>query len=143
MATTSAQPPPAVGAAAEHEAQTVVGLVRQMLDELSTLFRQEVRLASAEISRTLSSLLVGATSVAVAGVVLFAGLLVLLAAAVLGLAVALPAWLAALIVGVAVVVIGVALLGVGRAKFRKTNVKPVYTAESLNRDKDVFTRRTS
>jgi uncharacterized membrane protein YqjE len=141
MATTSAQPPSALDERAEHEAQTTLGLLRQMLDEVSVLFRQEVRLASAELSSSLSTLLQGVTSVAVAGAVMFAGLLVLLAAAVLGLALALPPWLAALIIGAAAIVVGLALLGVGRAKFRDTKLKPAHTVESLSKDKDVLTRR--
>jgi hypothetical protein len=143
MATSSAQPPSALGAAAEHEAQTTLGLLRRVLDELSILFRQEVRLALAELSRSLTGLLRSATSFAVAGAVLFAGLLMLLAAAVLGLAVAVPAWLAALIIGCAAVMVGFALLGIGRAKLRATSMKPEYSAESISKDKDVLTRRVS
>ncbi len=142
MATTSAQPPAGFEGDAG-EAQTTLGLVRHLLDELALLFRQEVRLATAEVSRSLTKLLTGATSVAVAGAVLFAGLLVLLAAAVLGLALALPAWLAALVVGVVAILIGVALLGVGRSKFKAAHLKPEHTIDSLTKDKDVLTRRTA
>ncbi len=142
MATTSAQPPPALDAG-ERETQTTLGLVRHLLDELALLFRQEVRLATAEVSRSLTTLLTGATSVAVAGAVLFAGLLVLLAAAVLGLALALPAWLAALVVGAVVILVGFALLALGRAKFKEVHLKPEHTVASLSKDKDVLTRRKS
>lgn len=142
MATTSAQPTPGL-AEADRDPQTTLGLLRQLLDELSLLFRQEVRLATAEVSRSLSSLVTGATSLAAAAAVLFAGLLVLLAAAVLGLSLALPAWLAALVVGAAAMLVGFALLGAGRAKFRATTVKPEHTVESLSKDKDVLTRRTT
>ncbi len=141
MATPSA--PPTTGPPTGEEAQTTLGLVRHMLDELSTLFRQEVRLASAEISHALTSLVAGATSLALAGAVLFAGLLVLLAAAVLGLALALPAWLAALVVGFAAIIVGLVLLSAGRAGFRKAELKPRHSVESLSKDKDVLTRRKS
>ncbi len=140
MATTSAQPTPGL-AEPDLDSQTTVGLLRKLLDELSLLFRQEVRLATAELSRSLTNLVTGATSVAAAAAVLFAGLLVLLAAAVLGLALAMPAWLAALVIGVAVILLGFALLNLGRAKFRATTVKPEHTVESLSKDKDVLTRR--
>ncbi len=142
MATTSARPPAELEGD-PGETQTTLGLVRHLLDELALLFRQEVRLATAEVSRSLTTLLTGATSVAVAGAVLFAGLLVLLAAAVLGLALALPAWLAALVVGVVAILIGVALLGVGRSKFKAVHLKPEHTVDSLTKDKDVLTRRTA
>lgn len=139
MATTSAQPP----TAAEREGQTTLGLVGHLLDEVSLLFRQEVRLATVEVSRSFSSLLTGATSLAVAGVVLFAGFLVLLAAAVLALALAMPTWAAALIVGGVVTFIGAGLLIAGRAKVRATNLKRAAerSVESLREDKDVLTRR--
>jgi Putative Actinobacterial Holin-X, holin superfamily III len=144
MATTTVEPTPDLDTA-ERESQTTLALVRQLLDELTLLFRQEVRLATAEASRSLGSLLTGVTSFAVAGAVLFAGLLVLLAAAVLGLALVLPAWGAALVVGAAVILIGVGLLGAGRAKVRSTNVKAAAerTAASLREDKDVLTRRAT
>jgi putative superfamily III holin-X len=125
------------------EPQKISELVRHLLDQLSTLFRQELSLAIAELSRSLTALLVGATSVAVAGALLFAGLLVLLSAAVIALALVLPAWLAALVVGVGVVLIGAALLGVGVSRFKAASVAPKRSAESLRKDKDVLTHRTS
>jgi uncharacterized membrane protein YqjE len=128
---------------ARMEPQKVSELVRHLLDQVTTLFRQELSLAIAELSRSLSALIAGATSVAVAGALLFAGLLVLLFAAVLGLALVLPAWLAAVIVGVVVVLIGAALLGVGVSRFKAATVPPKRSAESLRKDKDVLTRRTS
>jgi uncharacterized membrane protein len=125
------------------EPQKITDLVRHLLDQVSTLFRQELSLATAELSRSLSALIVGITSVAVAGALLFAGLLVLLFAAVSGLALVLPAWLSAVIVGVVVVLIGASLLGVGVSRFNAATVPPKRSAESLRKDKDVLTQRTS
>jgi hypothetical protein len=125
------------------EPQKISDLVRHLLDQVSTLFRQELSLATAELSRTLTALIVGVTSVAVAGALLFAGLLVLLFAAVTGLALVLPAWLAAVVVGVVVVLIGASLLGVGVSRFKAAAVPPKRSGESLRKDKDVLTRRTS
>jgi len=123
--------------------QTIRELVRHLLVQLSTLFRQELSLATAELSQSLTVVLGGATSVAVAGALLFAGLLVLLFAAVLGLAFVVPAWLAAVLVGVIVLLIGALLLGLGLSRFRATNLQPRRTAESLRKDKDVLTRQGS
>jgi uncharacterized membrane protein len=125
------------------EPQKITDLVRHLLDQVSTLFRQELSLATAELSRSLSALIVGITSVAIAGALLFAGLLVLLFAAVSGLALVLPAWLSAVIVGVVVVLIGASLLGVGVSRFKAATVPPKRSAESLRKDKDVLTQRTS
>lgn len=142
MATTSAQPTRAAAPTSGADApQTTVQLLRRLLDELSTLFRQELRLALAEISRSVSQLLLGVSSIAVAGAVLFASLLLLLAAAVLALAQALPAWLAAAIVGSAAALAGYLLLRAGRSRFTATALKPEHSAESLRRDKDVLMRR--
>jgi membrane-bound ClpP family serine protease len=127
----------------EQDPETALGLVRHLLEEVSLLFRQEVRLATAEVSHRLATLIAGVTSVAAAAAVLFCGLLVLLAAAVLALALAMPAWLAALVVGALCLIVGFVLLGVGRAKFRATNLKPERTVESLAKDKDVLARRTT
>jgi predicted phage tail protein len=125
------------------EPQKISELVRHLLDQVSTLFRQELSLATAELSRSLSALIAGTTSVAVAGALLFAGLLVLLSAAVIGLSLVLPAWLAAVVVGVVVVLIGASLLRVGVSRFRAATVPPKRTGESLRKDKDVLTRQAS
>jgi hypothetical protein len=118
-----------------------LALVRRLLDELSVLFRQEVRLAIAEVSSSLRSLTVGTASIAAAAALLFAGMLMLLAAAVLGLSLVLPAWLAALLVGLAVIGGGVIALRIGSGRLRAAAVKPARSAQSLVRDKDVLTRR--
>jgi uncharacterized membrane protein YqjE len=134
------------GHAPPHEAedlnsQSVFGLVRKFTDELSTLFRQELALATAEITRSLRMLLVGAGAVAAGGAVLFAGLLLLLAAAVLGLATVVYPWLSALIIGVVVAFVGYLMIHLGTKRVSTTSVKPSMTVDSLRRDKEVLTRR--
>ena len=124
------------------EPQKVTELVRHLLDQVATLFRQELSLAIAEASRSLRALIVAIASVAVAGALLFAGLLVLLFAAVTGLALVLPAWLSAVVVGGVVILIGASVLGVGISRFKATTVPPKRSVESLRKDKDVLTGRT-
>ena len=142
MATTPHGPSPPVGTAnGDRESQSAFGLLRRLTDELATLLRQELALATAEISRSMRVLLAGAASVAVGGAVLFTGLLAMLAAAVLGLATVLAPWLAALVIGVAVAVIGIVLVSVGIRSLDPSTLKPARTAESLRRDRDVITRR--
>lgn len=123
------------------EPQKISELVRHLVDQVSTLFRQELSLAIAELSRSLTAVIVGLTSVAVAGALLFAGLLVLLFAAVTGLALVLPAWLAAVVVGAVVVLIGASLLGVGISRFKAATVPPKRSAASLRKDKEVLTQQ--
>lgn len=120
---------------------TIRKLLRHLLDQLSMLFRQELSLARAELSQSLTSLRAGAVSVALAGALLFAGLLLLLFAAVLAFALIVPAWLAAVLVGVIVLLIGASLLGLGVSRFRATSIQPKLSGESLRKDREILTRR--
>jgi hypothetical protein len=127
--------------AQEREAQSTLDLMRRLLNEVATLFRQELALARAEFMRSISRLLVSATSIATGAAVLYAGFLTLLAAAVLGLAHAVAPWLAALIVGVVVGVIGYIMVHAGIKAMANGAAKPELSTESLKRDKDVLTRK--
>jgi len=134
--------PPSALEAEDRGAQSIPTLVHRLTHELSRLFRQELALATAELTQTASKTL-GALSAAAAGAgVLYAGLLVLLAAAVLGLSQVMAAWLAALIVGVVVSVVGVGTLVAGTRKVPDT-MRPRRTARSVSKDKDVLTRKAS
>jgi ABC-type multidrug transport system fused ATPase/permease subunit len=121
--------------------QSTLDLVRRLTDDIRALFRQEVALATAEISGAISNLMRGASSIALAAALLFGGYLVLLAAVVLGLAEFLPPWVAALIVGFALSAIGYSLLRSGQTKLESVELKPHHVAKSLRRDKDVLTRK--
>lgn len=143
MATTPYGPSsPTAGASnRDRESQSAFGLLRRLTDELATLLRQELALATAEVTRSMRVVLAGAASLAVGGAVLYTGLLVMLAAAVLGLATVLHPWLAALVIGAAVTVIGVVLVTIGIRSLDPSTLKPSRTTESLRRDKDVIIRR--
>lgn len=133
---------PSVGAAADdRRSQSAMDLLRRLTDELATLLRQELVLASAEVTRAMRLLLASAGALAVGGAVLFAGILAMLAAAVLGLATVLQPWLAALVIGAAVAVIGITLLSVSIRSLDPATLKPARTTESLRKDRDVITRR--
>jgi hypothetical protein len=119
------------------------GLLQRLTGELSTLFRQEVALAGAEVFRSLMTLLLSLASVASGGAVLYAGFLLLLVAAVCGLAYVLPMWLAACAVGLAAVLFGCVLVVVGRRKLQSADLLPTRSPRSLRRDKDVLTRSGS
>jgi hypothetical protein len=125
---------------ADRNSETTLNLVRRLTREVSTLFRQELALAGAELSRSLMTLLVSVVSVASGGAVLYAGFLLLLVAAVCGLAYVLPIWLASLAVGLAVTLVGVALIVAGRNKLKSSDLIPTRSPHSLRRDKDVLTR---
>jgi hypothetical protein len=142
MATTPYGPTPTSGAMSDgRESQTAFGLLRRLVDELTTLIRQELALATAEISRSLRAMLTGAASLAVGAAVLFTGFLAMLAAAVLGLATVLAPWLAALVIGAAIAIVGVVLVMVGIRSLDPSILKPSRTEQSLRRDKDLIIRR--
>ncbi|MBV8975348.1 MAG: phage holin family protein [Sinobacteraceae bacterium] len=128
--------------AAATDGDSAMYLVRRLLDEVSTLFRQEISLASAEVSRSVSQAKAGVGSVATGGAVAFAGLLFLLGALVLGLSRVMAPWLAALIVGGVAAVIGLILLKAGKNRLDVDALKPRHTQESLRRDKELLERRT-
>lgn len=88
-------------------------LISRLTEQISTLVRDEARLAQAEVTQKAKRLGIGAGLFGGAGLVAFFGLAVLISAAVLALAEALPPWLAALIVAVVLFAVAgvLALLG--------------------------------
>ncbi|MGY1747344.1 phage holin family protein [Blastococcus sp. SYSU D00695] len=100
-------PPPAPQDASTGE------LISRLTEQISTLVRDEARLAQAEVTQKAKRLGVGAGLFGGAGLVAFFGVAVLVSAAVLGLAEVLPAWLAALVVAVVLLAVAgvLALLG--------------------------------
>ena len=88
----SALPPPA-----DPSDRSVGELVRSLSEDLTTLVRNEIRLAQAEVSDKAKKAGVGIGAFGGAGVVALYGLGVLIAAAVLGLSAVVSPWLAALI----------------------------------------------
>jgi hypothetical protein len=125
----------------ERGRETMAGLLRRLLDEVSTLFRKEIALAKAEVSEALSEAKLAAISMASGGAVLFAGILVLLAAAVLALTHVVPDWLAALIVGGIVAVIGFAMIQAGKKKLDRGALNADRTQRALQQDKEMVQRR--
>ena len=98
---------------------SVGDLIRNMSADLSTLVRDEIRLAQAEVGEKAKKAGIGIGAFGGAGVVALYGLGVLIAAAVLGVSNVVSPWLAALIVGVVLfVVAGIAAL-IGKKQLSK------------------------
>ena len=110
-------------------------LMHDLTDQVSTLVRDEVRLATAELKTKGKNAGLGAGMLGAAGVMAAYGGLVAIACAVLALALALPAWLAALIVAVALFVAAgmLALLGRGRLR-RGTPPVPEQAVQNVQQD---------
>ena len=122
--------------------RSIGALVSELSQETTTLLQQEIALAKTEMSEKVSQVSTGLVSLAIGGLVLFAGILVLLDALVFGLGELMPPdltpWLPALIVGVIVTVIGAILLQKGRSNLQTTNLMPQRTAASLQRDTETI-----
>lgn len=88
-------------------------LIARVSADLSTLVRDELRLAQLEMTVKAKKAGLGAGLFGAAGVFAWFGVGALVAAAILGLATAVDAWLAAIIIGVALFVIAgiIALVG--------------------------------
>lgn len=89
-------------------------LIGQLTEQLSTLVRNEARLAQAEVTQKAKRLGIGAGLFGGAGLLGFLGLAVLVSAAVLGLAEVLAPWLAALVVAVVLFAVAGVLALVGK-----------------------------
>lgn len=121
------------------------GILRELRDETSLLFRQEVELAKTEAGEKARSVGQKAAGMAVGGAVAYAGLIVLLIAlgglAAQGLVEAgldegLAAWLGLGIVGTLTAIIGAVMLAKAKAELRKESLKPERTIQSLREDKE-------
>lgn len=115
--------------------RNVVDLFGDVVDQTTTLFRQEVRLAKAEIGEKISRAGGAASRVGVGAVFLIAALVILLEAAVEWLAfIDVPHRWGALGVGLVVAIIGAILLRKGMNDVSVSGLTPHRTAEQLQRD---------
>jgi xanthine/uracil permease len=103
--------------------------------ETTTLVRQEVQLAKAELTQSATEAARGIGMLLAGGAVAYAGLLFLLLAIVFGLIEAgWDAWLSALVVGLVVVAIGAVLVLRARESLKPANLAPQKTVETLKED---------
>lgn len=111
-------------------------LVGKMTETMSTLVRDEIQLAQAQLTEKGKSLGTGGGLLAGAGVFGLFGFGWLLHTAYLALALALPEWASALIVAVFVLIVA-AILGLVGRKMLKEAPSP-QTKQNLQRDLDAF-----
>ena len=123
--------------------RSIGDVVSDLTREVSTLFREEVALAKAEIQETVTRVIKDAAMIVVGGFVAYTGLLVLIAAAVLALALVVAPWLSALIVGVVIIAIGAILLLRGINDFQNVSMAPERTVRTLKEDAEVVKEKLS
>ena len=117
-------------------------LVQDLSRQTSTLIRQEMRLAQAELTEKGKHASRGAGMFGGAGVIALYGVGALIAAAILGLATVLEAWIAAAAVGVGLLLIAGILALTGKKEIEEaTPRKPELAIESVQRDVDTVKAR--
>ena len=123
---------------------TIGALLTELRDEGTTLLRQEVALAKAELSETASRLGRNSAKVATGGAVAYAGGIVLLIGvgalagrglARLGMPPDAAQWLGFVIVGAIVALIGWSMLAKAKRALRDTSLTPRETIASLKQSR--------
>lgn len=110
-------------------------LVHDLTQDISTLVRDEMRLAQAELAEKGKRAGVGIGMFSAAGLLAFFGLAALITTAILALSLALPGWLAALIVAVVLFVVAGIVAMAGKSNVQQaTPPAPERTIESIKED---------
>ncbi|WP_417422351.1 phage holin family protein [Halomonas sp.] len=122
------------------QGSSVGSLLSTVMQEITSLVRNEAELAKAEMSEKTHQVMASIATIAIAGAVLLGGFLTLLAALVFVLNEVLPPdmtpWLSAIIVGVVVTLIGFIMLKGGMKQLQARNLMPNRTISSLRHDKE-------
>jgi hypothetical protein len=127
--------------ATSNDNRSLGDLFAELSRETGVLIRQEVQLATTEMTAKARAAGRHAATVAAGGALAHAGLLVLLAAIVIGLAeLGIPGWLSALIVAIVTMIAGVLLANAGISNLRRTSVAPTQTIETLKETASWTTR---
>ncbi|HYP42038.1 MAG TPA: phage holin family protein [Chloroflexia bacterium] len=110
-------------------------LFAELARETSTLVRQEVALARAELSQKAGQVGRDLGFLAIGGAIAYAGLLAIIAAIIIALAtLGLPWWLSALLVGLVVAGIGYFLVQKGLSALKRESLAPRQTLDTLKED---------
>jgi hypothetical protein len=110
-------------------------LVQDLSRQTSTLIRQEMRLAQAELAEKGRHAGKGAGMFGGAGLVALYGVGALIAAAILGLATVIEPWIAAAAIGVGLLLVAGILALTGKKELEEAGPpKPEQTLESVQRD---------
>jgi MFS family permease len=120
---------------ARNDERSLGELFGDLARDMGVLVRQEVQLATTEMTHKASRAAQDVGMIAVGGLVAYAGLLAILGAVIVGLAAAgFGWWQAALLVGVIVAVIGGLLVQRGLAALKHADLAPRKTMETLKED---------
>ena len=116
------------------EQVSVGALLGSLARDTGLLVRQEVQLASVEMTLKAKAAARNAALVAIGGGLALAGLLAFMLAAIFGLQLVMPMWLASLIVGFVIVGAGYALVQKGLSALAHIDPLPKRTIKTLKGD---------
>ena len=118
------------------EDESIGSLVGRLSSDVSTLMRQELALAKAELREEATKAAKGAGMLGGAGLAGYFVALFLSLTLMWALGGALDLWLAALIVAVLWAIVAAVLFVMGRKQMKQVNPKPEQTVETLKEDKE-------
>jgi TRAP-type C4-dicarboxylate transport system permease small subunit len=120
---------------ARRDDRTLGELFADLARDTGVLVRQEVGLATNEMTHKATRVAQQLAVLAVGGFVLYAGFLGLLTAAIIGLAtLGLPWWIAALVVGAVICVAGAVVVQRGLSSLKRADLAPRQTMQTLKED---------
>lgn len=118
-------------------------LFSDLTREMTTLVRQEVRLATTEIGQKSSVIGKNVAFLAVGGAIAYAGLLAIIAAVIMIFAVFIPWWLSALIVGIGIAGVGYFLVQKGIDSLKEIDLTPKQTLRTIKEDVEWAKQQTN
>jgi uncharacterized membrane protein YqjE len=122
-------------ASADHQEPSTGELVKRLSEQVSTLVRDELKLAQLEMTRKGKQAGIGAGMLGGSGLIALYGVGCLLACAILGLSRVLEPWLAALIVGAALLLVSAVAALLGKARLKKAApLVPAQATDSVKAD---------
>jgi len=128
----------------EERDRSIPGIVIDLLNQFTTLLRQESQLARTEISENVNRAIIGIVLAVAAAVLLIPALVILLLAAVYGLeSTGLAPYWAALAVGGGVLLLGLILMLVGVSRLKAKNLVPHKTIHQLHEDAALAKRQVN
>lgn len=116
-------------------------LFTTMTTELSTLFRQEVDLAKAEVRQEAGKAGQAVGMLAAGGIAALIAVLILAMAAGFGLAEIMPTGWAFALVGVVIAIVAAVLFASGKKRLSAVNPRPDQTIETLKEDMSTIRER--
>jgi uncharacterized membrane protein YqjE len=120
----------------EKDDRSIGELIAELSRETTTLVRQELQLAKAEMSQKASRAGKNVGFLVVGGVVTYTGLLAIIAAVIIVLGNVIALWLSALVVGAVIAAVGLILVIKGANTLRQEDPTPQETIETLKEDRE-------